>query len=462
VRIATDRGGPRGLSGRREVSHASTRLPAWPLLAWLYGFPLFWLTGFSLLAPLVFGGVMLFFLAVRGRLRAAPGVLVWFAFLAWVCVCAASLTGFLQAVGFAQRTSDLVAVGLALLYYVNARESISPKQVLLGFAVIWSTVVVLGALATVMPDVRISTPFARVIPGSLLSNELVRELVEPRLAEVQEPWGVEEPFVRPAAPFPYTNSWGMAYALLTPIMVLIWSKLSSRRVRVLLGVTLLGSLYPAAQTSNRGMLLALAVYAIYISVRHMLAGNLRVGLAVFGLLGAVAAALTATGVFAAIAGRQEYSDTTTGRGTVYAATFEKVLESPLVGWATPQMDVTIGIALGTQGYAWTLMFCYGFVGLAIFLVFLARVLLASWNLHSPTAYVLHGLVATVGVTIWFYGLGVTQCLILVLAAAMLARARLGTDDDGANELDQWHRARAPRSPLSREVRRRHSRPLQPA
>src|SRR5690606_35735061 len=168
-----------------------------------------------------------------------------------------------------------------------------------------SDLVVLGTLGTIFPDVRITTPLAQVLPGSLLSNELVRELVQPRLAEVQEPWGVEEPFVRPAAPFPYTNSWGMAYAMLTPMMVLVWTKLSSRALRVLLAIGLAGSLYPAVQTSNRGMLIALGVFTVYIGVRHMLAGNGKVGLVVFGALGAVAGVLAATGAFAAIAGRQE-------------------------------------------------------------------------------------------------------------------------------------------------------------
>jgi hypothetical protein len=38
------------------------------------------------------------------------------------------------------------------------------------------------------------------------------------------------------------------------------------------------------------------------------------------------------------------------------------------------------------------------------------------------------LIAAVGATIWFYGLGVTQCLILLLSAAMLSRAT--ADDEG--------------------------------
>lgn len=398
-----------------------SRLPAWPLLALMYGFPFFWVTGTSLFAPITLGAIMGTFLLLRGQVRTAPGVLCWFAFLAWVAVCAVSVTGFMQLVGFGQRAADLLAVGIAFVYYVNARESISLAQLLRGLTVIWATVVVLGLLATQFPDFRLITPLSHVIPGSLLGNELVRELVLPRLAEVQDPWGAEEPFVRPAAPFPYTNSWGMAYALLTPVMVFVWTRLRSWPGRILLAVALVASMYPAAQTSNRGMLIALALFAVLIAGRFVLAGSLRTGITVIGLLVIATIGAAVGGVFTAIAERQEVSQTTSGRGAIYEATFEKVLQSPIVGWATPGMDPTIGIALGTQGYAWTLLYSYGFIGIVLFYIFLGRVITASWHLRTPESHVFQSLVVTVALTIWFYGLGVTQCLILLMAVAVLSR-----------------------------------------
>lgn len=422
---------PASLRWQEErLTPGAARLPAWPLLALMYGFPLYWATGMNLFAPVTFGAVMAIFLLLRGRVRTTPGVLCWCAFLAWVAVCAVSVTGFMEFVGYAQRAADLMAVGVAFLYYVNARQSLSLTQVLWGFTVLWGTVVVLGVLATQFPEVRLTTPLSHILPGSLLSNELVRELAMPRLAEVQDPWGAEEPFVRPAAPFPYTNSWGMAYALLTPVMMLMWTRLRNWRGRTLLGIALAVSVYPAAQTSNRGMLIALAMFALFVAMRFVLAGSLRTGLAVMGLLAFAGVGAAAGGLFTAIAERQEVSHTTSGRSTIYQTTFEKVLQSPVVGWATPDMDPSIGIALGTQGYAWTLLYSYGFIGLALFYVVLGRVLLASWSLSDPAAHIFQGLVATVGCSIWFYGLGVTQCLILVLVVAVLSRA--ATDGGGTD------------------------------
>src|SRR5699024_985331 len=274
-----------------------------------------------------------------------------------------------------------------------------------------------------------------VLPGALVRNELVGDLAMPRLAEVQDPWGAEQPFVRPAAPFPYTNSWGMAYALLTPLLMPAWTRIRSRGGRVLLALGMVVSVYPAAQTSNRGMLLALALFAMLLTGRFVLAGNVRMGLGVLGLLGVAGVGALFGGVFEAIAERQEVSHTTSGRSSIYQATFDKVLESPVVGWAMPDMDPSIGIALGTQGYAWTLLYSYGFLGLALFYGLLGRVLLASWRVQDTAAFVLQSMVATVGCTIWFYGLGVTQCLIMMLGAAVLSRAATdgGGTDGGAGQ-----------------------------
>lgn len=406
-------------------------LPAWPVLALFIGFPLFWVTGTSVIAPQVLAGVMLVLLTLRGRLRLAPGALLWAALLFWIGVCALPVDGTLHLLGFLKTASDLVAVGVVFLYYVNARKALGPRQVLAGLAVLWTTVVGLGFLALVLPDVRLTTPFALVMPESLRANDLVRDLVMPRLAEVQQPWGAPAPFERPAAPFPYTNSWGMAYAMLTPVMVLIACHARRTLTRVLIAAAVLASVLPAVRTSNRGMMLALLVLAVFLVARFLLDGRLLPTVAVAAGPVAAAVLLQATGVFAAIAERQHSSDTTGDRGRIYLATLEKIGRSPLIGWATPGNDPTLGIALGTQGYAWTLMYSYGLPGLVLFLLFLGRVLLASVRLHGTTVFVFQGLVVMVLATIWFYGLGATQCLVLVLVCAMLARAVA----DGQETLD---------------------------
>lgn len=397
-------------------------LPAWPLLALLHGFPLYWALGLSPFITPVAAVVMAALLVGRREVRVVPGVLPYLAFLAWATTSGVMLGGFGQAIGFAQRLVELVAVGVVMLYYANARATLDAERVLRGMLTIWATVVVLGVAAILLPELRLTTPVGVLLPQSIAGNELVNNLVNPRLAEVQQPWGAEEPFNRPAAPFPYANSWGMAFVLLTPVAGLAAWRTRRPGVRALLIAGIALSFWPAAETSNRGMFLGLGVYLAYVLVRLLGRGRLGLVAVISAAAAAAGAVLVGTGVVAAILARQEVSNTTEGRGSVYVATVRGALESPLLGWATPRVDPTIGVALGTQGYVWTLIYCYGFVGCALLLLFLVGAAARTARMPGDRALLLHALVVTVLATMWFYGLGVTQLTIVCLVAAVLLRA----------------------------------------
>ncbi len=398
-------------------------LPAWPLLLLLHGVPVFWVLGLSPFSLPLLAAVMAVLLATRGPVRLVPGVLPFLAFLAWVMASSVMLEGAGQAMGYALRLADLVSLGVVLLYYANARETLDVDRVLRGFLTIWVTLVVLGVAAILAPEIRLATPVGAVLPGALVSNELVNDLVNPPLAEVQQPWGAEEPYNRPAAPFPYANSWGMAFVLLTPVAGLAAWRARSGWLRVLLLAGIALSFWPAAETSNRGMFLGLGCYTCYLCARWLLRGRLGPPAVLTSIVLAVATALVATGVVAEILGRQEVSNTTEGRASIYLTTLREALESPLLGWATPRMDPTIGISLGTQGYIWTLVFCYGFVGCGLFLLFLGGAAVRTAAMDGDRALMLHALLVTPLLTIWFYGLGSTQLLIVTLCAAVLLTAR---------------------------------------
>lgn len=409
-------------SDQRESTPETPHLPAWPLLGLLHGFPLFWFLGLAPFITPMAAIVMLAMLARHRPIRLVPGLAPFLAFVVWAALSGVMLESAGQAIGFLHRLGELGAVAVIMLYYVNASPALTPARVRHGLMTIWITLVVLGVAAIFIPEVRISTPAGALLPGTIVNNELVYELVNPRMAEVQQPWGATEPFNRPAAPFPYTNSWGMAFILLTPIAALTAALTRSRwrRAAILSGIAV--SLWPAIETSNRGMFLGLGAYLGYLVVRWIGRRRLRPALLVTALGSVTVAVLVATGSVAEILARQEVSNTTEGRGSIYRATLETAMASPLVGWATPRMDPTIGVSLGTQGYLWTLVFCYGFIGAALFACFLAGTLLRSRHLPGDAALVLHGLVAMVCLTIAFYGLGVTQLTVIALAAAMLLRA----------------------------------------
>lgn len=397
-------------------------LPRWPLLAALYGLPFYWAMG---LLPFIYMGlaaVMIGLLVTKARLSYLRGTGAYYGFLLWVGVSAISISGAGQMIGYVWRMGDLVAVGVFVLYYANSTR-LSPRDLVWALTYVWVVLILFGLAAMIFPHVRLSTPAGLLLPQAIMGNPLVTELVNPRLAEVQEPWGAESPYIRPAAPFPYTNSWGTAYVLLTPIAMsaMLMAKRWAARLALL---TLLGiSLLPAVATSNRGMFLGLAVVVAYASLRFLLLGKV-VAILVVGLGSVMAAVgLIMTGAVAEVLGRQEYSDSTGTRSSVYRATIQKTLESPLVGWGSPQEVVGVEVALGTQGYVWTLMFSFGFVGLGLFLAFLWGATLRTRKVTTTPEVLVHSVLVATCVMIMFYGLGSTQLLIVGLVCAMLLDRR---------------------------------------
>lgn len=418
---------PRVRPGRITRS-ARLDLPRWPLLAGLYGLPVFWATGLLPFAYILLALVMLALLSTRGRLRYIAGFGPFFAFLVWVAVCAVGVSGVGQLVGFGWRMADLVAAGVFVVYYSNAKR-IAGWDVVRGLVFVWFVLIGLGLLAMAFPDVRLSTPAGVLLPQGIVGNPLVNELVNPRLAEVQEPWGAEEPYVRPAAPFPYTNSWGTAYVLLTPLVIACLVTTRRRLAKVGLVLALAVSLVPAVATSNRGMFLGVIAVMAYCAVRFLLQGRVVPVTVLLLGSGAAAVSLVLSGAVADILGRQEHSDSTGTRASVYQATLEETLRSPLVGWGGPQEVVGVDVALGTQGYVWTLMYSFGFVGLGLFLLFLWGALWRTRRVGTVAETLIHSVLVATAVLVFFYGLGSTQLLIVVLVACVLLdRSRLMSRD----------------------------------
>ncbi|MEW1949005.1 O-antigen ligase family protein [Pseudarthrobacter sp902506025] len=412
-----------GLQAIRHRGPADAPLPAWPMYVLLAGFPVWWSLGAAPFAPLVVALLMATLMVVRRRLDLVPGVMPWFAFLFWAGGTAVNLPTAISVVGFVQRYGNLVAVGIFMLYYINARESLNPRKIINGVLFLWATVVVLGLIATQVPEFRLTTPVGALLPRALTSNPLVYDLVFPPMAEIQQPWGAPEPFERPAAPFPFSNSWGVAFVVMTPVAVASVGIVRSKWMRALVLLLLAASLIPALATGNRGMLIGTALAVVYVLLRMGARGHL-LRVAVLGVgAGLAFFALVASGQLEQILGRQEYSDSTGGRLSIYTETLAATLESPLMGYGAPRLDETIGVSLGTQGYVWLLMFSYGFVGLGLFVIFLAGGIARTWRAPGNTGLWLHSVpVAAAGIAS-FYSFDVMQMAVVALVIAVLLRAR---------------------------------------
>lgn len=389
----------------------------------LAGFPVWWVLGAAPFAPMVVAVLMATLMVLRRRLDLVPGILPWFAFLLWAAAAVVSLTSVMGVVGFAQRYGNLLAVGIFMLYYINARETLSPRKIIAGTLCLWATVVVLGLIATQVPELRLSTPVGAILPKALTSNPLVHDLVFPRMAEIQQPWGAPEPYERPAAPFPYSNSWGVAFVVMTPVAIAALGIFRARWARAAILLLLASSLVPALATGNRGMLIGLAVAIAYVLLRMGARGHL-LRVAALGVgAGTALFALVATGALEQILGRQEYSDSTGGRLMLYTETLAATLKSPLLGYGAPRLEESIGVSLGTQGYVWMLMFSYGFVGLGLFLIFLIGGIIRTWQASGNTGLWLHSVPVAAAVIAAFYSFDVMQLTVVALTLAVLLRAR---------------------------------------
>lgn len=398
-------------------------LPAWPLLTLFYGLPLIWAAGALQFAPTVLALFMLVLLVLRRRVVVPGAAWILAVFLLWAAASSVQIDGFGSWAGFALRWVNLFSALIFLVYYYNARENLDHRRVLRAAVAAWATLVGLGCLALVIPEARLTTPVGLLVPEAFTSNELVQDFVFPPLAEVQQPWGAPEPYNRPSAPFPYTNGWGSAFVILTPLVLAYLTTVRFRARHLLIVAGLAVSLVPAVATTNRGMFLGIGVAMGYVLVRWALQGRVLPALGGITMVAAVAGWLVVSGSVERILGRQQYSDSTGDRGDLYLDTFRATLDSPLLGYGAPLLDESVGIHMGTQGYLWTLMFCYGFVGLGLFVAFLHGSTVLTLGVRSTTGLLVHAVPVAACMFFAYYGLDAVQFILISLSLAMLLRAR---------------------------------------
>ena len=418
---------PAGVSRARP---AVDSLPAWPVLTMLWGFPLFWVLGMTVIpAAIAMTAVMVVFLARERDIPIVPGMGAFLAFAIWIVPTAVNLDTAPRALGFIYRFAIVVFALVAFVYTVCARRHLTLRSVVNALTFVWVFTIIGGILGMLLPGVRIPTPVGLALPAVLTSNDYVHDLFFLPLAEVQHPYGSPFEFVRPSAPFPYANSWGVAILVLTPVALAAFLLARTRLTRAGLFVAAMALVPPAMATSNRAMFAGLGLAVVYIMVR--LAVRNRAA-PVLGLGAAALAAvlfLLSRGLVEQITSRQQYGQSDGARFSLYAETFQRTLQHPLLGYGAPRPSNVQELSVGTQGYVWTVMFSHGFIGLALFLLFIWGVTLRTWRAPSDIQLVLHSVLVVTSVTIFVYGLDVMQLLAVVLVAALLLRRQYGLDED---------------------------------
>lgn len=397
---------------------AARPLPAWPVLVLLWGMPLWWAAGMLPFATVVMALPMAALLTQR-RVALPPGILPWLAFVGWMVPCALMIDSMGRMLGFGVRFAQFASIGVILLYVVSAAATLTLRRLVAGLTFTWLFVIVGGYLGMLWPDVTLSATIGQLLPGVLRENEYVNDLVFPPLAEVQTPYGAEEPFKRPSAPFAYTNGWGAAIAILTPIAIANAALRRSARSTLVVVLGSLAAVPPAIATSNRGLFVGIAIGVAYVALRAAGRGAWTQLIAVLGLGTAMALILTLSGFAATIATRQETVDTTEGRNLIYEETFQRTLESPVLGWGAARPSTWSEISVGTQGQVWSMMFCFGFVGLALFLWFMVGGILRTWRAPGDAGLWLHASLVVALCLSVFYGLDRHMLTIGIVLAALL-------------------------------------------
>lgn len=435
----------RSLDSQRGIRTHS--LPVWPVTAPFPAYILWWALGVGDMIWIICAIFAVMSWAGTRGLKIPPLGVVWLLFLVWVAASISMVDTTGRLIGATYRLTLYTAAGILALHAYNLRSRLSARTILATLTLFLVSVIIGGYLALAAPELVIHTPMSYVLPDSLLSNDLVNEMVIRRTTQWNpNAWIVQAP--RPAAPFLYANTWGNVYSLLLPLS-LVHARLEYRLGSVwrwpVIAVCIV-SAPVAALTLNRGMFIGLAAVAVWVGFQM-----LRAGRWVTVLGGAMSVLLVVSVWLVSPAGAQlserlETSHSTEDRSILYWATIEAVAKSPLLGFGGPRPAQHDWLpSLGTQGQLWTVLFSHGVVGLILFFTFFLGALAFALHRTDLLGAVLGGIILATLVETVFYGM-MTGLMISLLAVFFLLRGdTLPVTDDRTRRLrtgeryNQWEK-----------------------
>ncbi|MDX6284924.1 MAG: hypothetical protein QOG53_409 [Frankiales bacterium] len=421
--------------------------PGWPLRLLFYGYPLWWVLGFGEMS-FIAASIPMAVALLHRRLRAPRGFAVWLLFLVWVMASAlvvfadapgtVPVSGSGKAFTYAYRVLWYLAITVVLLYVGNLREDELPSRELtrmLGF--MFCVVVAGGVLGVAVPNLHIKSVAQIVLPHALTGTSFVKQIVNPRVAEVQRFLGFA--VARPTAPFYYTNSWGANLSLFLPFFLLAWRDKAAGWRRNAAPIVLLIALMPIVYSLNRALWFALIAMTGFVALRYTLLGKVWVLRAVVGALAVGTLVFFSTPLHSVVSKRLDTGHSNARRGDLAGTTVETTLNgSPVVGFggtrrvqgsfasiaggARPECPSCAAPPLGTQGHLWMLFISQGVIGAALFVTFFFRRFLRSWRDTSPYAVAGCAALIALAVEIPFYDLLGPPMFTVMIAVGLLWRS----------------------------------------
>ncbi|WP_329010098.1 O-antigen ligase family protein [Micromonospora rifamycinica] len=346
-------------------------LPLWPLYVMFTAMPLWWLLGGLYLGWALLGMLLAVVLLSHGRVAWPPGSALWFVLVGLILVSATRLEKASGLLVYGLRLGFVLTALVVYLYvYTAARQGARWDRLFQPVLFFWLAMVALGWVGVLAPRLALTTPVEVLLPDGLAGQRMIRAVTHVHSTEFN-PTG-RNPYYRTAAPYPYTNNWGTGFALLVPCVLAYLSAVRTGPLRRVLMVSLPLALVPAFLTLNRGMFIGLGVGLVYLGLRALLRGDVR-------LIGTIAAGLAVAWVITLVVpvgdmimNRVENTDSTRDRADLYRQTLDAVLRSPLLGYGAPRSaDTTTGAEpLGTQGQVWLTMYSHGIPALLVLLALL--------------------------------------------------------------------------------------------
>lgn len=413
--------------GPTAVSTPRRFLPGgWPYLAMIGLYPLWWALGVGAFTWSLFAIPMAALLYLQRPIRLPRGWGLLSLFLLCVLVSVIQIDSGDRMAGYVLRASYYLGAAVTWLYLTNNEDRLPTRRALRALLVLWGAAVIGGLLGVAFPNVSWAGPAASIIPEGLRENDLVRDLVNPGFAEVNEIIGVT--IARPKAPFTYTNGWGSTMALLTPVALAgLAAPTITRQGRRLIRIGLAASVVPIVLSLNRGLWALLLLAGLYVVVRRSPGGRSRTTAMVILAILAIGTSIVATPLGDPVrdALNTRSGDSDERRGILYEETFERTLESPVVGYGAPRPSERTNQSVGSHGQIWSVMFSHGFLAAGLFVGFMFSLVWQSRNPTTMTGMWLHVTLVVGLVQVLFYGQLPQQLFIIVSVAALTQRGGEG-------------------------------------
>ena len=404
----------------------SVPLPGWPLIALLGWFPLWWILGAADLIWMPIALVMALYMVNAGRIRVPRGFAIWLLFLAWMLASGVMVDTGNHVITFAYRAAVYASATVFFLYVYNSRATLTSRRVCGVLTMYWLWTVVGGFLGMLLPSATFETPMFHVLlhfSESIPDNEFVNRILVRRFAEFN-PDSYLGVAPRPSAPFLYANNWGNVYSLLLPFVIAYLISVRGTRRFWFLVAALVASPIPAFLTLNRGMLIGLAIAAVYVGSR--LAARGRLLPLVLIAVCAVVAVLVFNAVAASRLETRLQGGGTDTRASLYRQSLDLVPTSPVFGLGVPPTSKDPNAPpVGTQGQFWMVLVSHGPVATVAFLGWFGWAWFAGRRRRDVVGMAATTVLLVSIVELGFYGVLPYGLPIMMIAAALSLRGEDG-------------------------------------